>query len=223
MPEPENPYCGEELVKTVLGGSIDNGQVSWLRLCINAASREVEELCGQRFWLDAQVQTRDFIVTDDATRRVRLKASDDAGVAAGLGTAEGVVVKLDTGNNGGFATTLTEGTDYLLEPINADVAVPKLPFKYLGFELSGSAYYHPPRSPYGKPTLRVTGKWGWPAVPSQVELATALQAAQLFKSKDAVFGVAAFGDMGAIRVKSAMNPVAEDLLTPFMGEEFLGM
>ena len=62
-------------------------------------------------------------------------------------------------------------------------------------------------------TVQITAKFGWPAIPDDVEKACLVQAAQLFKASDAVFGGVAIGmDGGVLRVRSSLNPMAEGLL-----------
>jgi hypothetical protein len=64
--------------------------------------------------------------------------------------------------------------------------------------------------------VQVTAKFGWPAVPDNVEKACIIQAVQLFKAKDAAFGVASFGDMGGgLRVHAGLNPIARALVDQF--------
>jgi hypothetical protein len=65
-------------------------------------------------------------------------------------------------------------------------------------------------------SVQVTAKWGWPAVPPAVKQAAFIVAADLFKAKDSAFGVAGFGEFGAVRVGSRMNPQAQALLAPFV-------
>lgn len=60
--------------------------------------------------------------------------------------------------------------------------------------------------------LTVTAKWGWPAVPAEVEMATKLIAKDLLDSRDTRFGVATFGgDMYARKL--AVNPLAVSMLS----------
>jgi hypothetical protein len=49
-------------------------------------------------------------------------------------------------------------------------------------------------------TLRITARWGWPSIPAEVEMATRLLAARLYKRKDSPQGVIASADWGAVRV-----------------------
>ena len=67
---------------------------------------------------------------------------------------------------------------------------------------------------FGRPNrIEVTGLWGWPAVPDPVRRACRLLAAELFKLKDAPFGVAGVADIGVVRVRD--NPKAMRLLTRY--------
>ena len=50
--------------------------------------------------------------------------------------------------------------------------------------------------------VQVTAKWGWAAVPTDVKNACRRLAQMRYKSKNAPFGVAGVGDMGAIHIKA---------------------
>jgi hypothetical protein len=56
--------------------------------------------------------------------------------------------------------------------------------------------------------VRVTARWGWPAIPDVVEQATLLQAGRLYKRKDSPQGVLANAEWGSIRVASIDPDVA---------------
>lgn len=64
-------------------------------------------------------------------------------------------------------------------------------------------------------TVRVSGTFGWPAVPEAVKQATLLQASRLFTRLESPLGVAGFGDMGAMRVSFKGDPDVLMLLAPF--------
>jgi len=66
---------------------------------------------------------------------------------------------------------------------------------------------------YSASTLKITAKWGWAAVPSNINTACLLLASQDNKSKDTPFGVAGFGDY-AVRIRS--NPLAQEKLDPYV-------
>lgn len=61
--------------------------------------------------------------------------------------------------------------------------------------------------------VQVTARWGWAAIPAPVTQACLILSSELFKLKDAPFGVAAFGEYGPIRVRQ--NPMACNLLQPY--------
>jgi hypothetical protein len=63
--------------------------------------------------------------------------------------------------------------------------------------------------------VKVTGVWGWPAVPAAVETACIIQSQRIFKRFDSPLGVAGFGDMGAIRVTRALDGDVAQLVEPY--------
>lgn len=95
------------------------------------------------------------------------------------------------------------GTDFLAEPTDGP------PWDVL--RAYGESF------PLGQQTVTVTAKWGWPAVPPQVEAATKLIAARLFRRpREAAFGVAGFGiEDGAAVYVSRWDPDVDMLLSPF--------
>lgn len=179
----------------------DYGDITLVELCIAAASRNIDRFCGRRFWQDSTVVTREYHADSDSVVFV-----DD------ISTSTGLVVKTDTADDGTFATTLTITTDFLLYPLNAADEVPVKPWTELRIA-GGSGYWFPVED--GRPGVRVTAKFGWPAVPDDVKLATIFQAQMLYASKDARGGV--WGDTG-LRVSRFMHPQAQELLTDYVRE-----
>jgi hypothetical protein len=66
----------------------------------------------------------------------------------------------------------------------------------------------------GRPTVQVTAKFGWPAVPDDVTKACLVQAGQLHKAKDTPFGVAGVSDMGVLRSPFRAPPDREGSAGP---------
>lgn len=63
-------------------------------------------------------------------------------------------------------------------------------------------------------TVRVTtANWGWANVPEPVQEATFIIATEIFKMKDAPYGVAGWNDFGAMIIRQ--NPYVNLLLRPF--------
>lgn len=172
-----------------------------IALAITSASRMVEDVTDRRFWADTDTaQIRYYTPVDDC----RL-AIDDLVTLTALAT--------DPNGNGTFGTTWTLNTDFVLEPLNAAIDGSGSPWTSLSVHPRTSLYL-----PVGYPrSVRVTGKFGWSAVPPEIKQATSMLASRLLKrAREAPFGVAAFGiDGAAVRVAS-QDPDVYSLLQPFI-------
>ena len=129
-----------------------------------------------------------------------------------IASRSGVVVK--TGTDGiAFPTTLAS-TAFILEPRNADAFASgdETSMAFAFNKIVSTGTYFPTRS--NLPTLQVTATFGWSAIPFEVNEACILKAASLFKRKDAPFGVAGFGEFGAVRITRA-DPDVMELLANF--------
>lgn len=196
-------YCTIDQLRDELGSysSTDLSDDAKLQRAINAACRQIDGWCGQRFWRDAAVATREFHPDDSRLLYVE----------EGISTTTGLIVKIDDTGAGTYGTTLTLATDFLLRPENAADLSPAVPYT----EVWAADNYSFPSLANGRPGVQITARFGWPTVPDDVVQAALIQASQLFKAKDAVFGVAAFGELGALRVRSSLNPLAAGLLAPY--------
>lgn len=199
-----NGYTDLASVRKELGGvyaAADTSDDSMIELAVEAASRQIDGYCGRRFWQDSTVVTREYHAYSGYCCEV-----DD------ISTTTGLVVKIDEDADGTFETTLTISTDFVLLPLNAADEAPVRPYT----ELLAADNYQFPRLGNGRPGVQVTAKFGWPAVPDNVEKACIIQAVQLFKAKDAAFGVATFGDVGGgMRVRAGLNPIAQALVDQY--------
>jgi hypothetical protein len=180
-----NAYCTLAALKAELKIT-DTDDDSLLYTAINAASRQIDGHCGWRFWQDSAVQARKFHPDNPGTVYL---CDDETG--DGISTTTGLVVKVDADGDGVFETTLTVDTDYFLEPSNAATRDPAWPYTELHIAPTAAAYF-----PCG---------WTRPTV----------QAGQLHKAKDTPFGVAGVSDMGVMRVRSELHPIAKGLLAPY--------
>lgn len=126
-----------------------------------------------------------------------------------ISTTTGLVVRVDTGDTGTYDTTLTINTHFLMLPVNQDHQNPVEPFTQIRLvDTSLTAF---PLWTSGLLLVRVTAKFGWPAVPDDVQKAALIQATQLFKASDAVFGGLSF-DAGILRIRETLNPMAAALV-----------
>lgn len=193
-------YCTRDQVRAQRGfQSVETGDDTLIDTAINAASRQIDAWCGRRFWQDASVATREFFAESALCCPV-----DD------ISTTTGLVVKIDQVGEGSYDTTLTISTDFIVKPVNAADRTPVWPYTELW--LANNYYF--PRLANGRPGVQVTAKFGWPAVPDDVTMACIIQAAQIYSSKDAIFGSFALNESVA-RSVPAMDRQAMALLSDY--------
>ncbi|MFJ6617588.1 phage gp6-like head-tail connector protein [Kitasatospora sp. NPDC091335] len=166
-----------------------------LTTALSAAARGIDSATGRRFWLDNMASARVYnpngrtLAADGGERLV----VDDIGDSAGL--------LVETGAAG----TWTAVTGYETGPDNAlvrgrPVAALVLPAGTWG---------------YGITRVRVTARWGWPAVPDDIVQATLIQAARLYRRKDSPEGVTGSAEWGVVRL-SRRDPDVWNLLEHFI-------
>jgi hypothetical protein len=115
----------------------------------------------------------------------------------------------DNGWDGTFSTVWS-ATDYIFYPRNA--AADSMPYYWMDANLATGAQMFP-LIPNG---VKVTGVFGWPAVPAAVKQATIIQALALFSSRQAPFGVIGAGSEGSVmRMSAALHPEVKALLEPY--------
>jgi hypothetical protein len=201
-------YCSVEELKSRLGitDTSDDFEVS---LAVAGASRSIDEICGRYFWRGTD--TRTYV----PETWFRQNLDDLVSVTT---------FKVDRDGDGVFEETWTQGTDYALEvaparynttakgetwPYTAAQVITGgrlLPFVWLWSHLD---------------RVQVVGTFGWPAVPIAVKNATLIAAADLFRLKDAPFGVAGFGEFGAVKITA--NPRVMSLLKRYINGNRVGV
>ena len=186
-----NPYTTVAQVKSMLGiGDTDDD--AFLDVCLGAASRKIEDLTGDRFWVDSAVTVREFYADDAYCLRVD----------AGISTTTGLTVYIDEDGDGTFETELTITTDFILKPTNAPDEVPVRPYTEIVLVDNYRWPIH-----MARPSAQVTAKFGWPAVPDDVALACMLLTKDLFKSKDSPGGSPEFAPLD-----TSVSRTVKDLL-----------
>ena len=148
---------------------------------INSASRLIDGYCSRAFY-NAGTAVRYFAPQTD----LYCDVDDIAGSAITLAT--------DPQADGTFSTTWAV-SDYQLEPLNGILDGQSWAYTRIRAAMN---YLFPVTNDLA--LVKVTGVWGWPAVPAAVETACIIQSQRIFKRFDSPLGVAGFGDMGAIRV-----------------------
>ena len=106
--------------------------------------------------------------------------------------------------------TTWAATDYDLLPENAATLGEAKPYTMLAITPDGDY-----RFPVGtRKGVKLTGVWGWPAVPQSVKTATVLRAAWLFQRPNTPLGMAGNAEIGMVRV-GRFDPDFERLLQPY--------
>jgi hypothetical protein len=112
-------------------------------------------------------------------------------------------------DDSGFDTTWT-ATDYQLEPLNA--RVDGLATSYTHIRAVGDYSF---MQWSGEATVKVTGSWGWSAIPIAVTQACVIQSSRIYKRLDSPLGVAGISDIGIMRVSNRLDPDVAQLVDPY--------
>jgi hypothetical protein len=181
-----NEYTTLALLKAHLGGITDTDRDTLLNAVIEAASRSIDDYCGRRFYLDASATARTFHPAGRLYYDELLV--DDIGDTTGL--------TVETGNAADGWTAVTTSVE--TSPDNALV---------LGDPVTGLINLNG-WSLCSRDRVRVTAKWGFPAVPAQVAHAALIQSARLYKRRESPEGVLGNAEWGSIRLSRTDPDVA---------------
>lgn len=183
-------------VKSMLGKITDDDRDDLIQQAIVAASRQIDRRCGRRFYAERVVSARTFPVAGRTTcvgRRLLLMVDD-------IASATGVSVTFASVPGGTYSPV----TDIDLGPYNAITLGEPLTEIWL------NSLWLPPTA-----LVKVTARWGWPAVPDEIVSATQLLAARLYRRKDSPQGVLGSSEWGVTRV-SRVDPDVEALISPYV-------
>lgn len=168
----------------------DSVEDTLLEQIIESASRSIDRIANRRFYLDGSATARTYRPVGN----MRVIVDD-------IGTTTGLILKTDPNSSGVYQTTFTLNSDYIVEPTNA--LAKGRPINYLTI-VGGTAMSLPVNY---WPQVEVTARWGWPSVPDDIEQATYILSADLYKRKDSIGGVLGLSELGAIR----MSPLGRDI------------
>lgn len=175
----------------------DNTDDALLERAIESASRRIDGYCGRFFYKTSQTPVTMYPINE-----YLLAFPNDVANTS-------VTIKIDSNADGTYATTLVQGTDYILEPTTA----PLQGYPYQRARMVGGQTFPLDVLP-SFPTVQVTAQWGWNAVPNDVNQACILLSIRQFARLNAALGVVGFADM-AITVR-AVDPDVRDLLNQFV-------
>lgn len=193
-----NEYSDIATLKKVLGITSDTSRDDLLTAALAAASRSVDQYTGRRFYADGVATARVY----RSFRRVVPEPDGDRILIDDVSSTTGLVVEVGSAGSTSYSTT----TQYEVQPDNA--LARGFPITSLLAVSNGWGYGTTAR-------VRVTAKWGWPAVPDEVTSATLIQASRLFKRRESPEGVIGSAEWGTIRL-SRVDPDVQALLRPYV-------
>lgn len=162
---------------------------------VTAASRAIDANANRQFGLTGSAVQRFYTYHGERTAAGQpILLIDD------LMTTVGLIVGLDTGQQGTYTGTLTIGTDFDLWPRNA--AAEGRPWTGVVMRRAPAFWF-----PYWEDGIRITANWGWSAVPVAIHQAALIQAGRYFVRKDSLYGVAGSPDIGSeVRLLARLDP-----------------
>lgn len=164
---------------------------------ISAVSRAIDNHCGQFFYDAGSASARVFAPSTPAWLAVDP-----------FHTTTGLVVA--TGTDGTYDTSWTIDSDFVLRPYNGkNAAGQTVPYSRLD-AVSSKGF-----PVVGRPSVSVTARWGWAAVPDAVVEACLIKCARVFRRRDTPEGIAGGVEFGAIRISSREDPDVAMLLAPY--------
>jgi hypothetical protein len=162
-----------------------------LSSALAAASRNIDKATGRRFWLDDIPTVRVYRLAG----RVVHEPDGDLLLVDDIGSLAGLVVETGSG------TTWSPVTGYETSPDNALAD---------GRPITGLLRV---RGTWAGARLRVTARFGWPAIPDDIVEATLIQATRLYKRKDSPEGIIGSAEWG-VRNLSRRDPDVWALIEP---------
>ena len=173
-----------------------------LEAAITAVSRNIDDLTGRFFYSDGTTTTA-AVRYYTPNHPTRLFTDDFVSISE---------VAEDTAYARSYSTVWAS-TDYAYEPINnpqqAKPYTQLIAFKNYTF-------------PVGQPqSIRVSGIFGWSAVPEVVRQACLIQSSRIFHRNASPFGIAGSPDLGTVRLSARLDPDVQVLLNGVMRQNSL--
>lgn len=220
-------YTGKEELKSRLNITDSNSDYE-IQIAIQAVTNWINDYCGRHFYQVTESRTY------QDTNIWELPIDDLVSTPA---VAAQVEVNLDWDGDGIYETAwgnpgppIANGANYILKlgtpgnfADNYNVNAAGVPRPYTQLQAIWSANGGNPANggwlPFVWPythlnRVQITGTWGWNVIPPAVQQASMLLCTDLFKSKDAPWGIAGTAETGLMRVQS--NPWAVELLHTYI-------
>jgi hypothetical protein len=173
----------------------DSDDDALLELAITSTSRMIDDFTGRFFYANGTVGSpviRYYTPNDPWTLAV-----DDYVSISEIATDD---------NFNQTWSTVWAASDFLKEPVNNSLR--GWPYTRL---LATGRYVWPYYLPQA---CKITGVWGWPAVPPEVNQACIIQSSRIFVRKQSPFGIAGTPELGTVRLSSRLDPDVQAFLRP---------
>ena len=196
-------YCSTNDLKTMIGLS-GSSQDTNLTNAINASSRLIDQITGRVFFISESVQIKYFTPNNPFI----LDVPD-------IATTTGLIVQLDTTDDGSYDKTITLDTDFYLKPLDVvDLDGDNdIPFQTLVILDRRSSERFDPDIVRN---VKITAKYGFNAVPDAIKQACLLQSSRLWKRKDSPFSTYGSSETGERELFQKMDPDAKTLIKPYI-------
>lgn len=189
-----NGYATLSEAKARLGIPVsDTADDSIIENIVEAASRRIDRYCNRQFFQNVG-QVRYYSAASDV-----LVFIDDCVSISAVSSDRNLTRAWDT---------VIATSDVELAPLNA--AVLGSPYTELRMKPLASNEFD-----LGLDLIKITGTWGWPAVPDMINEACLLLTSRLFRRKDSPFGVTGGGEVGQQIAIQAVDPDIRILLDPY--------
>lgn len=190
-----NGYCTLAELKTALAITDAIDDLS-LEAAITATSRMIDDYTNRFFYKDGTVEVP-VVRYYTAVDWFQLYVDDFTSITQ---------IATDDNFNQTYSTIFA-ADDAMFEPVNN----PRRGWPYTRLLAIGS-YIFPANLPQ---SVKVTGVWGWSAVPSEINAACIIQSSRIFNRRQSPFGIAGSPDIGTVRLVSRLDADVELLLRPF--------
>ena len=164
-----------------------------LEMAIESASRQIDSYT-ERYFYNAGTATKIFAPIDNWV----------------CPTEDFITLsQVQTSEDGESWDTTWTADDWQAEPLNGRAGGLVTSFTQIR---AVEDYLFPYRN--GEATVRLTGTWGWSAVPIAITQATIILASRIFKRLDSPLGIIS-NDLGSMRVGFRLDPDVQHLIDPY--------
>jgi hypothetical protein len=196
-------YVDKDDLKGMIGLT-GSGQDNNIDNAINASSRLIDQITGRHFYKSESVQVKHFTPNNEYI----LDVPD-------IANTTGLIVQLDTTDDGSHDKTITLDTDFYLKALNVtdmegDYNIPYQSLVIL--DRRSSERFDPDIVKQ----VKITAIWGWENIPDAIKQATLLQASRLWKRKDSPFSTYGSSETGEMELFQKMDPDAKTLVRPYI-------